>query len=163
MAVSGTDVLWDMTATVVSSTQFVVCYRRLSASTAQCKVGIVATATQSITFGTALEVFDSANYIDGVVSNLYDSADRVVLAFAVSSIESGKIVVLGVSGSSLSTVTPSDLARFEYSSMVDHMALVALSRTSMLLAYRVRGGFLLGSSHAAAWAAACFLYSSFLT
>ena len=139
IAVSGTDVLWDMTATKVTSSLFVVCYRRLSASTARCRVGNVTESTQSITFGTPLDVFDSATYINGVVTNLYDATDRVVLSFSVSTSECSKVVVMGVNGMSIVTVTPSDLNRYEYSSMSDNLASVALSKTNILLAYRVRG------------------------
>ena len=132
--------LWDMTATKVTSSLFVVCYRRLSASTARCRVGNVTESTQSITFGTPLDVYDSATYINGVVTNLYDATDRLVLSFSVSTAECSKIVVMGVNGMSIVTVTPSDLNRYEYSSMSDNLASVALSKTNILLAYRVCGG-----------------------
>jgi hypothetical protein len=133
--VSGTDVLWDMTATKVTATTFVVCYRRLSASTGRCQLG-TANST-GVTFWAPYDVFDSATYIDGVVTNLHDATDRVLLSFSVSTTESSKVVVIGISGTTLSTVTPSSLTRFQFSSMCDNLASVALTSSSVLLAYRV--------------------------
>ena len=135
---SGTDQLWDMTATVLTPTQFVVCIRRLSYSPAHCMVGVVNTVSQNITFGSPLDVPGSSNYINGVVSALYGSTSTVVLSFALSSVESSLIAVLGVSGSTLTLVTPGSLVPYQYSSMTDNLAQVSLSSSSLLLAYRVR-------------------------
>ena len=139
VAISGTDVLWDMTATRVSSSTFVVCYRRVSASPGRCVVGTVNIASQAVNFGSAYDVYQSSTYINGVVTNLFDATDRVVLAFSVASPESSRFAVMGVTGLSISLVTPSDLPQFEYSAMTDNFAAVALTRTNILLAYRVSG------------------------
>lgn len=127
-----------MTATKVSTTQFVVCYRRFAYSPGRCQIGSISFVSQTLSFGTPLDVYDSATYINGVVTNLFDATDRVVLSFAVATVECSKIVVMGVSGSTLSTVTPGGLTRYEFSSMSDNLASVALTRTSVLLVYRVR-------------------------
>ena len=138
VAISGTDQLWDMTATVLTPTQFVVCIRRLSYSPAHCMVGVVNTATQNITFGTPLDVPGSSNYINGYLAAMYGSTSTVVFAFALSNVESSLLAVLGVAGSTVAVITPGSYVPYQYSCMTDNLAMVSLSNQVLLLTYRVR-------------------------
>jgi hypothetical protein len=138
VAISGSDILWDMTATRVTATQFVVCYRRQTVTNGRCTVGTVNTGAGTISFGTPLDVPDSRTYLTGTVTNLHDATDRVVLAFATSNTtDSSKLAVIYVSGSVLTSAPVSDLMRYEFSSVSDHLASVGLNRFNLLLAYRV--------------------------
>lgn len=56
----------------------------------------------------------------------------------VSNSESSQLAVLGVSATgSIALVTPGTLPAYELSAMSDNLAIVALSRSNILLAYRV--------------------------
>jgi hypothetical protein len=60
------------------------------------------------------------------------------LAFATTSTtDSSKIAVIYVSGSVLTSAPVSDLMRYEFSSVSDHLASVGLNKFNLLLAYRV--------------------------
>jgi hypothetical protein len=140
VAISGSDVLWDLTATRVTESRFVVCYRRRTVVNGRCSVGTVNPSTLGISFGTPLDVPDSSTYVDGQLINLFDATDRVVLAFATTNTtDSSKIAVIYVSGSSLSPAPLTDLMRYEFSSVTDNLAGVGLNRFNLLLAYRVSG------------------------
>jgi hypothetical protein len=98
----------------------------------------VNTGAGTISFGTPLDVPDSRTYLTGTVTNLHDATDRVVLAFATSNTtDSSKLAVIYVSGSVLTSAPVSDLMRYEFSSVSDHLASVGLNRFNLLLAYRV--------------------------
>jgi hypothetical protein len=87
-----------------------------------------------------LTVTDSVDYSRGSVSGSFGDTDRFVLAFS-SGIASpaSKLLVVGVSGSTLTALTSGALERFEASALADSISIVSLTRLIYVLTYRVRG------------------------
>jgi hypothetical protein len=133
--------LRDITATRVSDTLLVTCYRLAFNATSSgfCRAGIVNSG--GIIFGNAFLVPESTEYIEGALSNLDVATDRVVLAFSAGfnlTAPASRIAILGISGTTL-TALSSPLDKYEVSAAADYNSLVSLTNTTLLLAYRVRG------------------------
>jgi len=90
---------------------------------------------------TPLTVPDSVEYITGSLASLFNGdGDRVVLAFSsgISAASPGsKLVILGVSGTTLSVLSPATLDRFETSTAADNIHIVSITRFNFVLAYRI--------------------------
>lgn len=136
--IEGTSVLLDITAARVSDTTIVVCYRINSTvlTSGYCRAGSVTSA--GVSFGSALTVTDSVDYSRGSVSGSFGDTDRFVLAFS-SGIASpaSKLLVVGVSGSTLTALTSGALEKFEASALADSISIVSLTRLIYVLTYRI--------------------------
>lgn len=136
--VEGTSVLLDITACRVSDTTVVVCYRINSTTltSGYCRAGSVTSA--GVSFGAALTVTDSADYFRGSATGSFGDTDRFVLAFS-SGIASpaSKLLVVGVSGSTLTALTSGALEKFEASALADSISIVSLTRLIYVVTYRI--------------------------
>jgi hypothetical protein len=126
----------DLTAAKVSDTSFVVCYGMSGTTLGTCRAAVVSAA--GIVFGSAVTLPDSTTYLTGSLTGLVDATDRAVLCFATGgALPASKMIVLGVSSTSLTPLTSGTLDRFEVSAAADFISVVALTRFNLLLTYRV--------------------------
>ncbi len=127
----------DITATRVSDTVMLVCFRTSVSNTAVCRAAAVSPG--GTVYDSAVAVPDSADYSTGMLANLQDTDGRAVLAFSCGGTSpASKLLVLGLAGTTVTPLATGTLDRFEVSATVDRIALVSLSRLVLLLAYRVR-------------------------
>ncbi len=70
------------------------------------------------------------------------SGDRIVLAYSSgTSSMSSKLLVMGLSSTTLSGLNAGAQEKFEVSSLADNIAITTLSQQALILAYRVRNAY----------------------